>query len=191
MWILCFCKEVLHHLDCALRFSVALRILRAARHVWEPPFLSKVLKIRQKNIEDHCPKKLFRGFHGVGRLPLGNRLLLSKLTFEVLRSPSSEECNILPVRALDLFSLINQLWQLSAMGVPAVSMESSVRRDWLWSNEIFDLPAEAWPHNSTFCSLTAFLDALVTSMYLVGDAQSFKRLKESFHRDALLDSYFS
>ena len=74
------------------------------------------------------------------------------------------------------------------MDVPAVSMESSVRCDWLWSNEIFDLPAEAWPLNSTFCSLTAFLDALVTSMYLVGDVQSFKRLKESFHKGALLDS---
>lgn len=52
------------------------------------------------------------------------------------------------------------------------SMDFGLDACWAFSNEIFYLLAEAWPPNSTFCSLLAFLDALVTSMYLVQDVQS-------------------
>ena len=50
------------------------------------------------------------------------------LTFEVLRFHSSEKSNLLQVQTLGLSSRINQ-WQLSAMGVPAVSKESLVQLD--------------------------------------------------------------
>ena len=60
--------------------------------------------------------------------------------------------------------------------------------------EIFDLFAEVWSPNSTFGSLSAFLNALVTSMYLVQDVQSQgwrNGNSVSFDQDALLDGYFS